>query len=102
MTLLPFLIDIKPTITTVLSMASHYCPACDWLILNQHQLEGNLVAFFMQQNLRSAIGNDYHVIGTVEEAAWEQGMKQGLASEQLVPHTHPFKEIRPFNSSRRA
>ncbi|MEW5957929.1 MAG: hypothetical protein AB1801_09415 [Chloroflexota bacterium] len=98
---LPFLITIEPNITTVFSMDSHYCPACDWLILDQHKLEGLLAAFCMRQKLRSVIGNDYEVSGTVEEEAWRRGMQQGLEIEQLQPYFHPFKEVRPIKRARR-
>jgi len=97
---LPFLIKIEPDITTVFRIESRYCPACDWLILNQHKLEGLLAAFCMQQNLQSVIGNNYHVIGTVDQATWQRGMRQGLAFEELVPDTHAFKEIRPLKRQR--
>jgi hypothetical protein len=98
---LPFLITIEPNIATAFSMDSHYCPACDWLILDQRKLEGLLAAFCMQQKLRSAIGNDYEVAGTVEEEAWRRGMQQGMEIEQLQSYFHPFKEIRPFKWARR-
>ncbi len=95
---LPFLITIEPNLTHVFSMESHYCPTCDWLILDQHKLEGLLYAFFIQQD-QSVIGKDYHVIGTVDKKAWERGMKQGLEFEELAPYTHSFKKIQPFKRS---
>jgi hypothetical protein len=98
---LPFLIKIEPNITTVFSIDSHYCPACDWLILEQHKLEGLLAAFCMQQKLQSVIGNEYDVIGTADEAAWQRGMQQGLEFEELAPYTHSFKEIRPLKKRQR-
>lgn len=97
---LPLLITVKPSYLPMFMITCHYCPPCDWLILDQHTLEGLLAAMFMEED-PTAIGNDYTVFGTVDQEAWERGAAGEIDMDRLQPYIHKFKEVRPFKLQRK-
>ncbi|MCA1635127.1 MAG: hypothetical protein LC802_15905 [Acidobacteria bacterium] len=58
----------------VLGKTCRYCPACDFIIAHQDELEALLAAGFAAHE-PEVIGNDYYVIGTVERKIWRKGMR---------------------------
>ena len=89
---LPLFIHIDPMNGVVLNKTCRYCPDCDLLIAHQDQIEGLLAAMFAEHN-PSIIGNDYLVLGTVERAAWREGVKQPKGIPDMLEHLHDFKEV---------
>ncbi len=97
---LPLLITVEPNYMPVFSITCHYCPTCDWLILDQHKLEGLLAAFFMKQD-PAVMGHDYAVLGVVDQKAWKKGMVGQMDIDQLEPYIHKFKDVRPLKRQRK-
>ena len=97
---LPLIITVEPDYLPIFSITCHYCPTCDWLILDQYKLEGLLAAFFMKQD-PAVVGNDYAVLGVVDQDAWQKGMAGQMDIDQLEPYIHKFKDIRPLKRKRK-
>ncbi|MFZ5915519.1 MAG: hypothetical protein ACOYZ7_01120 [Chloroflexota bacterium] len=89
----PLFIHVDPFNPVVLGYTCRYCPDCDLLIAHQDQIEALLANLFAER-APSVVGNDYLVIGTVERAAWREGMKQPKGIDDMLAHLHDFKEVR--------
>jgi hypothetical protein len=89
----PLFIHIDPFNPVVLGYTCRYCPHCDLLIAHQDRIEA-LLARILGERDPSLIGNEYLVLGTVERAAWRQGMKQPGSIHDMLEHLHDFREVR--------
>ncbi len=88
----PLFIHVDPFNPVVLGYTCRYCPTCDLLIAHQDEIEHLLAGLFAERD-PSVIGNDYLVLGTVERAAWREGMKQPKGIDDMLAHLHDFKEV---------
>ncbi|MBN1135447.1 MAG: hypothetical protein JXM73_02630 [Anaerolineae bacterium] len=88
----PLFIHVDPFNPVALGYTCRYCPTCDLLIAHQDEIERLLASLFAERD-PSVIGNDYLVIGTVERAAWREGMKQPKGIDDMLAHLHDFKEV---------
>ena len=88
----PLFIHVDPLNPVVLGYTCRHCPACDLLIAHQDQIEHLLASLFEERD-PPVIGNDYLVIGTVERAAWCEGMKQPQRVDEILAHLHDFREV---------
>jgi hypothetical protein len=52
-----------------------------------------VLASLFEKHDPSVIGNDYLVMGTVEGAAWHEGMKQPKGIDDILAPLHDFKEV---------
>jgi hypothetical protein len=86
----PLLIHIDPRHLIALNYTCRYCPACDLLIAHKHEIEHLLYCMF-SENAPSAIGNEYLMLGTVERAAWREGVTQPKTPREMLSHTSLFK-----------
>jgi len=89
----PLFVHVNPFNPVVLGYTCRYCPTCDLLIAHQDEIEHLLAGLFAERD-PSVIGNDYLVLGTVERAAWREGMKQPKGIDDMLAHLHDFKEVR--------
>ena len=88
-------IDVNPGQTVIVDKLCRFCDACDLLIVHQDQLEEQLVSQFLTINPQ-AIGNDYHVVGTLDRAEWNQGKQDPSSFERVIEYLHDFKEVVTF------
>jgi hypothetical protein len=86
------LIHVEEFGLMVLGKTCRFCPACDFIIVHQDELEALLAASFSVHQ-PEVIGNEYHVIGTVERKTWRKGMSDGMTSiDELLCHAADFKK----------
>src|SRR4051812_22024147 len=67
------LIGVEEFGLMALGKTCRFCPACDFIIVHQDELEALLTASFSTYQ-PELIGNKYYVIGTVERKTWRKGM----------------------------
>jgi len=87
----PLLIHIDGFGAVVLGKTCRYCPKCEFIIAHQDELEHELVAMFLER-APEIIGNDYDVLGTVDNKVWRQGMLKPGTLEDVLPHTADIKQ----------
>ncbi len=93
------MIHIDPAVLISLNMHCRFCPACEMLIVHQDQLEAELAEHMSAHN-PAVIGNDYFLIGTLERAAWRQGMQRPVSIDEMLKNVADFEdyiqvEVRP-------
>src|SRR2546429_4412382 len=71
---LPLFIHVSPAQPVTLNKTCRYCPNCDLLIAHQDEIEDILSRIFTTLE-PEIVGNDYLVIGTVEQATWKRTMQ---------------------------
>src|SRR5437660_533442 len=65
-------VHVNPNHTAILDTRCRFCDACDLLMVHQNQLEKQLATECLTSNPK-VIGNDYHMVGTLDRAEWDQG-----------------------------
>ena len=86
------LIGVEEFGLMVLGKTCRYCPACDFIIAHQDELEALLAAGFATYE-PEVIGNNYYVIGTVERKTWRKGMHDPITStNELLGHAADFEK----------
>jgi hypothetical protein len=85
------LIGVEEFGLMVLGKTCRFCPACDFLIVHQDELEALLAASFSTHQ-PELIGNKYYVIGTVELKTWRKGMRDPLTTTELLNHAAEFEK----------
>lgn len=88
---IPLLIHIEPMHLIALNYTCRYCSVCDLLIAHKHEIEHLLTGLFSQYG-PNVIGNDYLIMGTVERAAWREGLQQPKVVADMLPHASDFTE----------
>lgn len=88
----PLLIYIDDFGPIVLGKTCRYCSKCEFIIAHQNELEHELTVMCLQR-ASGIVGNNYFVIGTVENKAWRQNLdkKQGTL-EDVLPYTADIKK----------
>ena len=87
---LPLLIHIDPKNLIALNYTNRYCDHCEMLIGHKNEIEHLLTDLFRQIN-PEYIGNKYFILGTVEEKAWRENIKDPKPFDELLHHIHDFK-----------
>ncbi len=90
---------VEPGLNLVLNKVYRLCERCDLLIVKQAELEG-LMAYVAEQRDPSVIGNDYHVIGTLDRADWRLASKDALPPAEIAARVKPFREVLHFEGVR--
>jgi hypothetical protein len=88
---IPLLIHVAPMHLIALNYTCRYCQACDLLIAHKHAIEHLLTGMFRQYD-PEVVGNDYLIVGTVEKAAWREGLQRPKAVAEMLPHASDFAE----------
>ena len=88
---IPLLIHVEPMHLIALHYTCRYCQACDLLIAHRHAIEHLLTGMFRQYD-PEVVGNDYLIIGTVQKAAWREGLQRPKAVAEMLPHASDFAE----------
>jgi hypothetical protein len=68
---IPLLIHIAPVHLIALKYTCRYCPSCDLLIANKHEVEEAMTAMYIK-SAPDIIGNKYLIVGTVESTDMAQ------------------------------
>lgn len=99
---LPLALFIEPRYSFILNKTCRYCPGCDLLIAHRNDLESLLAAIFAER-APQAIGNDHHVLGTVDRADWREGLHApNQETERPLPEVlHEFKRVLFFTPAPR-
>jgi hypothetical protein len=92
---LPLVIHVDPMNLVVLNKTCRYCPYCDLLIAHQDEIEAFLAAYYTAID-PSAVGNDYHVVGTLDRADWRRGTRQQMDPQEMLECLHEFKDVLEF------
>ena len=96
---LPLFIHVQPLQPIVLNKTCRYCPYCDLVITHQDEIEQQLTVLFAQLQ-PDMIGNDYLVIGTIDQADWRRNKKKPLSFDEFRACLHDFKKVMHFEPSR--
>lgn len=96
----PLLIHIDGFGLLVLGKTCRYCPKCEFIIAQQDDLEHFMTEIFSESH-PEFVGNQYLVIGTVENKVWQQGMVEPLKIEEIWEHTADLKDHLALHYERR-
>ncbi|KPJ73317.1 MAG: hypothetical protein AMS14_06610 [Planctomycetes bacterium DG_20] len=70
-----------------------YCPRCEFIIVHQDELEGEL-SYFSEQHCPDLLGNDYLVLGTVRLKAWKEGHRgKETTLDRMLDNVADFKKV---------
>lgn len=86
---IPLLIHVEPMHLIALNSTCRYCHTCDLLIAHKRAIERLLAGMFRRYD-PEVVGNDYLIIGTVEKAAWREGVQRPKAIADMLPHVSDF------------
>jgi hypothetical protein len=95
---LPLVINIHPDQFVSINYTCRYCKRCDLLVAHQDEIEGLLTAMFSEHDPK-VIGNKYLVLGTFDQAYWNEGMKIPHMVQNLPANLHDFKQVLKFELS---
>jgi len=96
----PLLIHIDGFGLLTLGKTCRYCPKCEFIIAHQDDLEHFMTEIFSESH-PEFVGNQYLVIGTVENKVWQQGMVEPLKIEEIWEHTADLKDHLALHYERR-
>lgn len=82
----PLLIHVEPGTLITLGKTCRYCTRCEFIIVDQQELETELVIGCEQRGADDMTGNPYLVLGTVDLKHWKAGMRNGMRMEDLRAH----------------
>jgi len=83
---------VAPEQPIVLDKICRYCYHCELIIVHQDQLEEQLVAFFSTFD-PDIIGNDYLVIGTLDQASRKRKSYNQLPVIEMLEDLRDFTEV---------
>lgn len=87
----PLLIQIDGFGLLTLGKTCRYCPKCEFIIAHKDQLESVMAEIFSGP-YPDVVGNEYLVIGVVEQKVWKQGLVEQPSIEEVIENTSDFKE----------
>src|SRR5262245_10968337 len=73
----------------VLNKTCRYCPICDLLIAHEDELR-ELIDRTLCEMQPDAVGKPFVVVGTLDQSAWRQGLKQALNHGGVLAALHDF------------
>jgi hypothetical protein len=85
----PLLIHINPMHLIALNYTCRYCKSCDLLIAHKHEIEHLLTDLFSQTEPET-VGNEYLIIGTVENNSWLENLQQTKPLRETLAHVSDF------------
>jgi len=88
-----FLLHIEGLGFLALGKTCKYCAKCELIMVHQDELEAEL-AYNVGRVAPEIVGNEYLVIGTVDKAAWQQGLRgNGHTINEMFEHLADFKKV---------
>ncbi len=87
---LPLFIHVEPHNPILLNYTHRYCSHCDMLIGHKHEIE-HLLKVAFENTAPDIIGNNYLLVGTVENKAWKKNAVQPIPLNELSNYVHDFK-----------
>ena len=88
-----FFIHIDEWGPMALGKTCKYCSQCELIMMHQDELEAELAHSF-SQIAPAVIGNEYMVLGTIEQKVWEEGVKgSGTEFTQILKRMADFKKV---------
>jgi len=93
---LALFIHVEPLNPVSLNYTNRYCSNCDMLIGHKHELEHHLKITFDKVN-PEIIGNNYKLIGTIENKVWKENAVQQLPINELRNYVHDFKSTQTIS-----
>ena len=87
----PLLIHVDGYGLLNLGKTCRYCAKCEFIIAHQDQLESVMAEIFSGP-YPEVVGNEYLVIGVVEQKVWKRGLIEPLHIQELIENTSDFKE----------
>lgn len=70
-----------------------YCSRCELIVVHQHELEAQF-AHALGTLAPEVIGNEYLVLGTVDQRAWKAGLAgAGHELGEILKHVADFKSV---------
>lgn len=85
------MIHIDPNQMVALNYTCRYCKECDLLIAHKHEIE-HLLATMMKMRAPEFIGNNYLIIGILEQKAWKAAMQQERGVAEMLDYVSDFAE----------
>jgi hypothetical protein len=77
----------------VLGKTCPYCPHCELIIAHQKELESQLAYNFLRL-APEVIGNDYTVLGTLDQKVYKEKLSAGVASlDSSLEYIAEFKHV---------
>ncbi len=70
-----------------------YCPKCELIIVHQDELEDELTSQFQERD-PSVIGNDYLILGTVEQKVRRENLSEPKPIAEMLAYVADFKGYR--------
>lgn len=92
---MPLVIHVAPLNPLALNKTVRYCPSCDLVIAHQDEIEPLMAAIFSER-APEVVGNDYLVIGTMDRADWQKGMKEQATVADMLERLHDWKQVLHF------
>ncbi|MGA2027520.1 MAG: hypothetical protein ABSH17_10705 [Syntrophobacteraceae bacterium] len=87
----PLLIHVDGYGLLNLGKTCRYCPKCEFIIAHQDDLE-HVMAEIFSGSYPDVVGNEYLVIGVVEQKVWKQGLVEQPSIKEVIENTSDFKE----------
>ncbi len=87
----PLLIHVDGYGLLNLGKTCRYCPKCEFIIAHQDDLESVMAEIF-SASYPDVVGNEYLVIGVVEQKVWKRGLVEPFRIEEIIENTSDFKE----------
>ena len=91
----PLVINIEPQKIFILNKTCKYCVDCDLIITKQAEVEQLLAAAFLKIN-PEIIGNDYVVMGTLDNKDWRSRGKGNGNPSIMLKKMYVFKDCLDF------
>ena len=88
----PLLIHVAPRNPVAINKACRYCPRCDLIIAQKHEVEEQLSFLFAHWN-PATIGPDYLVMGTLDHDVWDRGRLTPLSVREMLDNLYLFKDV---------
>jgi hypothetical protein len=92
---LPLVIHVDEGGLISLNKTCRFCRRCNLLIAHKNEIEALLAQLFQQRG-REVAGNDYLVIGTVDQADWKRGATGTITTQEMIQALHDFKDVVQF------
>jgi hypothetical protein len=92
------LIHIEPTQLVSFNKSCRLCARCGLLIVRKAELKAYLAAVCTERGRPELVGNEYLVVGTIDQALHRKGKKGGIDFAAAAKACVPFRKQVEFTS----